>query len=401
MSPADPDFDPAKLALLANPEPVLGPLRDQFPLFQATIGQQRFWVLSRHADVKRVLEHPSALMRPPGASTPPSLGAGPAARMWKNALSMMDPPDHTRVRRLVGRAFTRRRAEDLRPGIEAVVAEIFRGLDDRDQIEVVNELALQVPMRVICGLLGIPDEDWPMLQSWTPDFLRIFLPDAASPDDRQRLDRASQNFIEYFGAMIDARLETPREDLTTGLVALQEEGGMTRDELIGALRGLLTAGFETSAATISAAFLGFAREPAQLDLLRARPDLVPQAVEELLRWESPVRAHLRYLGADMELHGRQIPAGAAMWMLVGAANHDPLRFRDPARIDVARAENDHLAFGGGRHFCLGAYLSRVELQSVFARLARRWSRIAVVEGTARRRPNFQFPGLERLVVRLR
>lgn len=388
-------------ALLADPHAAFHRWREEAPVFRARLGAQTVWVLSRYDDVKGVLEDAASLMRPPGAGTPRALGDGAAARMWNSALSMMDPPEHTRVRRLVGRAFTWRRAEEMRPRIDALVDEVFRGLDGRSEFEVVGELALRVPMRVICGLLGIPESDWAMLQAWTPDFLRIFLPEAASPDDRARLDRASQNFLDYFGDMVDARLVSPRDDLTTGLAALYADGELSRDQLVGALRGLLTAGFETSAATITAGCLCLAERPDQLELLRARPDCVASAVEEVLRWETPVRSHMRHLGSSRVFHGVEIEAGAAVWLLLGSANRDPRRFPDPDLVDVTRSDAEHLSFGGGRHFCLGAYLARVELQAVFSRLVRRYRAIERVTECPRRRPNFQFPSLERLVVRVR
>jgi cytochrome P450 len=387
--------------LLSDPHATFRRWREEAPVFRARLGAQSAWVLSRYDDVKDVLEDPASLMRPPGAGTPRALGDGAAVKMWKSAMSMMDPPEHTQVRRLVGRAFTRRRAEQMRPQIEALVEEIFQRLDGRTEFEVVADLALRVPMRVICGVLGIPDSDWNMLQAWTPDFLRIFLPDAASPDDRARLDRASQNFMDYFGAMVDARLAAPRDDLTTELAALHANGGLTRDQVVGALRGLLTAGFETSAATITAGCLCLAERPDQLDLLRARPDCVPAAVEEVLRWETPVRAHMRYLGSARVLHGVELEAGAAVWLLLGSANRDPRRFPEPDVVDVSRGDAAHLSFGGGRHFCLGAYVARVELQAVFSRIVQRYRTIERVTGRPQRRPNFQFPSIERLVVRVR
>ncbi len=388
-------------SLLTDPHGAFRRWREEAPVFRARLGTQAVWVLSRYDDVKDVLEDPASLMRPPGAGTPRALGDGAAARMWNSALSMMDPPEHTQVRRLVGRAFTWRRAEEMRPRIEALVEEVFQGLDGCAEFEVVGELALRVPMRVICGLLGIPESDWAMLQAWTPDFLRIFLPEAASPEDRARLDRASQNFMEYFGAMVDERLAAPQDDLTTALAALYADGGLSRDQLVGVMRGLLTAGFETSAATITAGCLCLAEQPDQLALLRERPDCAPAAVEEVLRWETPVRAHMRHLGASRVFHGVELEAGAAVWLLLGSANRDPRRFPDPDVVDVTRGDVAHLSFGGGRHFCLGAYLARVELQAVFTRLVRRYRVIERVTEQPRRRLNFQFPSLERLVVRVR
>lgn len=389
-------FDPNYPGLIADPELVYAPLRDAAPVAHALIGHQSHWVLSRHADVVRILEGAQGLMRPPGVGTPEIYGDGPAARLWRASLSMMDPPDHTRIRQLVGRAFTRRRAEALRPRVRVIVDEIFAGLEARDHLEIVRDLSLQLPMRVICELLGIERKDWEMLESWTPDVLKIFLPNANSAADLERLHRASQNFLDYFDRLIEARRREPRDDVTSSLAELEVANGLTRDELVGAMRGLLTAGFETSAATISAAVLAFARQPEQLQLLQARPELVASAVEELLRWETPVQAQTRYLGAGLSLHGRELPRGSAMMLLLGAANRDPRRFANPERVDIALDCSDHVAFGGGRHFCLGAYLARVELQSVLETIALRWRRISVLDDPPMRRQHFQFRSIERM-----
>ena len=229
----------------------------------------------------------------------------------------------------------------------------------------------------------------------------IFLPNVSGNEEIHRVQQASQNFIDYFGAMIDERRLKPRDDMTSDFAAVvDKENGISRAGLIGALRGLLTAGFETTAATISATFLGFAQQPEQLALLRENPDLIPGAVDELLRWETPVQVMVRYLGNDIQLGDSLLENGEACWLLLGAANHDPRRYSSPHAIDVARTATDHHSFGGGRHFCVGAYLARLELQLVLEQLSQRCRRIELRCDSVPRRQNFQFRSIESLPVRL-
>lgn len=394
------DFDPHNPELIADPQGTFGVLRDDFPVFDTTIGGQPVRLVTRHADVTRVMNDPSALMNRPGTQVPDSIADGPAGVLWRTAVSMMDPPEHTRVRRAIGGAFTRRSVRRMRPQVENVVKGVFESLG-AEETECVHDVSLKVPLLVICGLLGIPVADWPRLEAWTNDFLRIFLPEAATAEEVARIHDASRHFIEYFGQLIDARMDAPQADLTSDLVRdAVVAGDISREELIGALRGLLTAGFETTAATISASFLGFANQPDQLEQLKLRPETIPDAVHELLRWETPVQAMVRYPGREIEMHDTTLAPGEAIWLLMGASNHDPRRYPDPERIDVGRDASDHHAFGGGRHFCLGAYLARVELECVLEEMARRYTRIEIADDAIARRPNFQFRSIESLTVTL-
>ncbi len=392
------DFDPRSVELARDPYPTLERLRDEAPLLHLQLAGRNIHVLSRHADVARVLGEPTTLMNSPGTGVPAVYGDGAAATLWRNAISMMDPPQHTRMRRVILKPFTRRRVQDIKPTVTAIVAEVFDGLGS-DRPEIVRDLALQVPMRVICALLGIRETDWAQLEAWTSDFLRIFVPDITSPEEVRRVQAASRSFIDFFGALIDDRRASPRDDLTSGFTAMMDGAdGLTRDELIGALRGLLTAGFETTAATIAGGVLGFAQQPDQMRLIREQPRLIPGAVEELLRWESPVQMIVRHLGEAMPIQGETLPAGDVVWLLLGAANHDPRRFSDPARIDVRRTGVEHFSFGGGRHFCLGAHLARLELQAVLAELGKRWQCIELRAPSVPRRNNFMFRSIEKLPV---
>jgi cytochrome P450 len=370
------------------------------PLFAATLGRQTVWVLSRHADVKSVLDDPASRMRDREETCPRNLGEGPSARMWRSSISMMDPPEHTRVRRKLAAAFTRKRADALRPMITGIVASVFDALRGRDSIDFVREVALPIPMRVICGVLGVPESDWPMLESWTPDFLRIFQPDAIDAATLTRVDAASGNFIAYFTRLLESRLREPREDLVSEF-AHHDDEPVWIDELVAALRGLLTAGFETTAATLSATALCASRDPELLAVMRGGAESRLLLAEEMLRWETPVRAHFRVLGEDRDLHGHHLDAGTPVFLLLGAANRDPEVFVDPESVVPDRPENPHLAFGGGRHLCLGACLARAELDIAMQFMGEAWDTLRAAPGEPRRRANAQFPGIESLPLALR
>ena len=391
-------FDPLNPGAYADRQSVFERLRNDAPLHTVEIGSQQIRLLSRHADVARIISDPTTVMNSPGQDTPIAYGKGPAADLWRNAISMMDPPRHACARRAVAKPFTHRNVEQFREMIDDVVATVFSGTDFQNT-DVVRDVAVKIPMHVICKLLGIPTDDWSKLQSWTDDFLRIFLPDASAPETVKRTQQASQNFIDYFGEMIDQRLEKPCDDLTSEFAAsMDTAGGISRAGLIGALRGLLTAGFETTAATISAGFYAFAKQPEQFKQLREQPELIPGAVEELLRWETPVQVVVRYLGKDTQLHASLLPAGEQIWLLTGAANHDPRKHDKPSLVDVNREVNEHFSFGGGRHFCLGAYLARLELQILLQQLVTRCESVELRCDDVQRRDNLQFPSIESLPV---
>ncbi len=389
-------FDPLTPGAYTDRQRVFESLRNDAPLYQVEVGGQQIRLLSRHADVARIINDPTTMMNPPGQDTPPTYGRGPAAVLWRNAISMMDPPRHTCSRRAISRPFTNRNIDQFRELIDDIVAVVLAETDF-ENTDVVHDVGLKIPMRVICRLLGIPTADWPQLQSWTKDFLHIFLPETASPEIVERTQQASRNFINYFAEMIDQRLENPCDDLTSEFTAaMNSADGLNKAGLIGALRGLLTAGFETTAATISAGFYAFATQPEQYQRLREQPELISGAIEELLRWETPVQVIIRYIGKDTILHGTVLPAGTQVWLLTGAANHDPRKYDQPSRVDVSREISEHFSFGGGRHFCLGAYLARLELKILLQQLVKQCKSVELRCDNIKRRENLQFPSIESL-----
>jgi cytochrome P450 len=316
-----PPFDPHSKAFLADPYPVYDVLRRHDPFAAVEIGGREIHVVARHADVKQAFSNPRAMQRPLQGGTPPVLGDGPAARMFESSMSQADPPQHTRLRRLAAAAFSPRVVTGLQQRINEIVAGAFDDVRDRDEFDVVEDFALKIPMRVICEIMGIPEDEWPELLHWTPDVLRVFMPEGSSAAELDRCHDGCAFFFEYLGGMIANRRRTPHDDLTGRLVAANDESGdLSDDEMCGVLRGLITAGFETTTNTIAAAALGFATFPEQLALLSERPDLIDGAAEEFLRWEAPVQAQPRYMHADIEFSdGQRFEAGVQLWLLIGSA----------------------------------------------------------------------------------
>jgi cytochrome P450 len=397
-------FDPLDPGQLADPLPVYRELRAHDPAQRIELGGGT-WVVSRYDDVKRLVRGGDGLMRPPDAGPAPELAGGPAERIHRGLMVLNDAPVHTRLRKLTEKALTRGAVERLRASVDAVVAGCLDRLLDLggsgEPVDAMRELAFEVPLRVICGMLGIPEADRASMLAWTPDFFRIFLPSANDAAGIAACHRACQNFIDYLGEQIEFRRRTPADDLFSALVRAEQDGDrLSRDELVATVLSLLTGGFDTTMGMIGAGLWGLATQPGQLARLGADPaGAAPGAVDEFLRWESPVGVTFRHFRTDVEVAGRVLPAGEPIWLLLLSANHDGDRFADPDRIDVGRAPNRHVAFGGAHHYCIGNQLARLEGEVVFREIGRRIGSVEVA-GAAPRRPNFQFRSFESLPVKV-
>ena len=374
-------------------------LRDHAPVQRTPIAGGT-WLLTRYADIQPLLRETDARMQPPGVDAGAPLAGGPAERIYRGLMVLNDPPVHTRLRSLANAAMTKRGVSGLREHIQEVVDESLDAVQAHGQIEAVQELAFVVPLKVICGFLGIPEADREQLLAWTPDFFRIFIPAANDTDGIEACHRACQNYIDYLGELIDYRRSRPSDDLFTALIHAEEIGErLSPDELVSTVLSLLTGGFDTTMGMIAAGLHTLAAQPDQFSRLRQNPESrSAAAVEEFIRWESPVGLTYRHFARDIELHGVKIPAGEPVWMSLLSANHDERRFDDPDRINIDRPDNRHVAFGGAHHFCLGNHLARLEGAVTFERLARRWRSIEPA-GDAPRRPNFQFRSISKLPLR--
>jgi cytochrome P450 len=317
----------------------------------------------------------------------------------------LDPPDHTRLRGLVSKAFTPKVIGRLRPRIEQIVAERLDAVGARGdrRMDVVTDLAYPLPVVIICELLGVPPEDHAKFQGWSSDLAHSIDPNPlVSPEQQERIEAAADAFVEYFRDLIERRRRDAGDDLLTGLIAAEDGGDrLSETELLATGLFLLIAGHETTVNLIGNGTLALLRNRDQFERLRANPDLDHNAIEELLRYDSPVTFTQRITLEDYQLGDMTIPARQQVIPILAAANHDPAVFDQPDRLDLGRENaNRHLAFGGGHHFCLGAALARLEGEVAIPSLVRRFPNIEL-EGTPQRRDTFTLRGLTHLPVTIR
>jgi cytochrome P450 len=322
-------------------------------------------------------EHGRAALSDPRLSKDSSHSTVPvnAELFFGGTMLAMDPPGHTRMRGLVAKAFTGRRVERLRPRVQEIADGLLDGIAARGEADLIEELAVPLPIQVICELLGVPASDRARFREWTA----VLTVPALTAEARERRREAARAFNDYLLAVIAERRVRPEDDLISGLIIARDgEAALTGAEMLGTVALLLIAGHETTVNLIGNGVLALLRNPGQLELLRTRPELLASAVEELLRFDGPVeRASQRIALEDMEIAGTPIPKGAWVHVSLGAADRDPAVFKDPERLDVARAPKGHVAFGHGPHFCLGAPLARLEGQIAIGSLLDRFPDLAL------------------------
>ncbi len=367
--------NPLDPAFRADPHPFLKRLRETEPVHQTPIG---VWRLCRYEDCVRLLTQVPTGVRMadgtfPGERLVPG-GGGPAEFMLQQ-----DPPNHTRLRKLVSKAFTPRAIERLRTRAQAIAAERIDAVAGRGEMEVIADLALPVPATMICEMMGVPAADRDRFTEWTAQATHLLAFMLSPPEVLERGLAAAGALRSYFEALIAERRRHLTDDILSDLIRAEEAGDrLSSTELVSQCIGLLIAGFETTIGLIGNGVLALIRTPGQLALLRQRPDLIGSAVEECLRFDGPIPLTPRYLREDTEFGGNVIPRDAQVWALLLAANRDPARFPDADRFDITRADNPHIAFGGGAHFCLGAHLARMEAQAAIGALVRRLRGLALV-----------------------
>jgi cytochrome P450 len=314
-----------------------------------------------------------------------------------------DPPDHTRLRGLANKAFTPRVIEGMRTRIQEIVDELLAPLDRPGEVDLVREFTGIFPVTVIAEMLGVHVRDRARFKVWSDD-LALFIGGTTLPLPVV-LGRAARGMLglqRYFRGLVRERRGNPGQDLLGALIAAEERGDqLTEDELLANASLILAAGHETTTNLIGNGILTLLRHPDQLQLLREEPDLIESAVEELLRFESPVQWTGRVALEDLEINDLQVPQGQRLAMGLGAANRDPTQFPEPDRLDLRRAENRHVAFGHGIHFCLGAALARMEGQIAIGTLVRRFPGLRLGSGPIRWQENFTLRGLKSLPLVLR
>lgn len=398
----DVPFDPWDPDFIAHPYDVYAELRATAPVsFFEPTGQ---WLIARHADVNALLRDRRLGRSYLHVATHEEFGRPPEPefqepfwRLIRAGMLDVEPPVHTRLRRLVSKAFTPRMAESLRPRIRKIATELAEGLVERGGGDLLTEIAEPLPVTVIADLLGIPEADRHLLRPWSADICGMY--ELNPPLEAQHTAvRAAMEFSDYLRDLARSRRKTPGDDLISTLAQVVDEGDrLTEDELIGTCALLLNAGHE---ATVNATVNGWwalFRNPGELERLRADPSLLPTAVEELLRWDTPLQMFERWVLSDITVCGVDIPRGVEVALLFGSANRDGEVFPSPDTLDVGRVDNPHISFGAGIHFCLGAPLARIELAESFAALLRAAPTLAPAE-VPTWKPNYIIRGLSSLRV---
>jgi cytochrome P450 len=384
-------------AFREDPYPYYERFRGPSPLLRVA---ETIWFALGHADVTTLLRHPRmSTDEQQHAATEAGNALDPNRT---RSLLFMDPPDHTRLRNLVARAFTPRRIEGLRATTEAITAELLDALPaDGTPVDLIPAFAYPLPVRVICRLLGIPEADEAVFTGWSHGIARSLDPSVLrSPAIDATIDQARSELRAYLGALLEFRRKSPGDDLLSGLAAVDADGDrISSGEVLSLAVLLLVAGHETTVNLIGNGMLALLRAPDQLALLRRSPELVGGAVDELLRFDGPVQITQRIATEDMEVVGCQVRRGDEILLVLGAANRDAAVFAEPDRLDVTRDARRHVGFGGGIHHCLGAVLARMEAQIAVAALLERFGRIELA-GAPVRRPTFTLRGLESLPIAL-
>ncbi|MEV0208110.1 cytochrome P450 [Streptomyces sp. NPDC050788] len=395
-------FDPWDPAFVADPYPAYAELRAAGRVHYYEPTNQ--WLVPHHADVSALLRdrrlgrtYQHRFTHEDFGRTAPPPEHEPFHTLNDHGMLDLEPPDHTRIRRLVSKAFTPRTVEQLRPYVTRLAGELVDRLVENGGGDLLTDVAEPLPVAVIAEMLGIPEADRAPLRPWSADICGMY--ELNPPEETARKAvRASVEFSDYLRELIAERRKQPGEDLISGLIAAYEEGDrLTEQEMISTCVLLLNAGHEATVnATVNGWYALF-RNPAQLSALRADHSLIPSAVEELMRYDTPLQLFERWVLDEIEIAGTTIPRGAEIAMLFGAANHDPEVFRDPGRLDLTRRDNPHISFSAGIHYCIGAPLARIELAASMTALLQKAPGLRLT-AEPKRKPNFVIRGLEGLPV---
>ncbi|WP_030724108.1 cytochrome P450 family protein [Streptomyces sp. NRRL F-2580] len=365
-------------AFLADPFPLYRQLREDGPVRRVVIaGGLEAWLVTRYEDGLAALSEPRLSSDVRDASDTRLLRQLPETERESMLSNMLrsDPPDHTRLRRLVSKAFTARRVAAMRPRIQAIADGLLDAVVPHGRADLIADFALPLPVTVISELLGVPVDDRHDFQHWTDRMIMR----GAEPPDPAVVNEAWQHMRAYVSELIRAKRAAPGEDLLSGLItARDEERQLSEDELIAMVFLLLAAGYITTVNLIGGGIAMLLAHPDQLDLLLSDPELLPGAVEEFLRYDGPVSPGIaRFAREDVKIAGAPIPRGATVLIASAIADRDPARFPDPDHLDITRQDNPHLAFGHGIHYCLGAPLARLEGQIAIGTALRRLPGLAL------------------------
>ncbi|MEV7186409.1 cytochrome P450 [Kitasatospora sp. NPDC093102] len=363
-----------------DPYPFYARMRRESPVHRSAQG---IWYLTRYADVEaalsdlRLSNDRDRMTRAYGALGGDMKAFSRLTDRLGRVMTNTDPPDHARLRKLANRAFTARRVEALRDGVQRIVDRLIdEAVAAGPAMDLIQAVASPLPMSVVCELFGIPDEDRPQVKSWFHRFGRL-------SEDIDKSEAAIEQYEEYLSGLIRQRRREPGDDLISALVATQaQDDRLTDSELLSTCFVLITAGDETTTHLIGNGVLALLRHPDQLARLRADPGLIRGAVEELARYDTVTQAIVRVVAEDLEIGGRTLREGELVYLFLGATNRDPERFEDPDRLDLSRPGNRHLSFGHGPHFCLGGPLAKLQAEVAIGTLVRRLPELRPADGAA-------------------
>jgi len=396
----EPLFNPLSPEFIRDPYPHYERLRTTDPMHLTAFGA---FVASRHAEASLVLRDRrfgKDFVERTSRRYGPKILEEPVFRSMSHWMLQQDPPDHTRLRGLVVKAFTARRVEDMRPRIQQVVDQTLDRIAGQGRMDLIEDFAFRLPVTIICDMLGIPEEHREVFYTSSRDGGRLLDPVPLSPAEIQQANAANLTAQMYFQQLFELRRKNPGEDLTTQLVQAEEDGSkLSNEELTANIILLFGAGHETTVNLIGNGLLALHRNPDQLALLKANPELISNAIEEFLRYDSSVQLTGRVALEDIDdLGGKKIPKGESVLCLLGSANRDPAVYPDrPEQLDITRPKIRPLSFGGGIHLCLGAQLARIEAEVAIATLLRRLPDLRLDNAeNPEWRPTFVLRGLKNL-----
>lgn len=370
-------FNPFDREFQTDPYPTYHYFRSQAPMYR-TASFMGELMLTRYVDVKAVLndprfcvddlpkrlEHKSSFLKQQGDFSI-------VAQTISEWLFFLDPPDHTRLRGLVSKTFSFREVENMRFQIQKIVDELISLVQGDGSIDIISDLACPLPATVTAKMLGVPTEECSKLTQWASDLFRVF-DQPLTLQDYEHLNKIALEFKEYFNILITEREKKPKEDLLSNLIAARDQDNQfSNNELLSFCALLFTVGQETMESFIGNSMLALLRHPNQMEMLKQQPTMIKSAVEELLRYDSPVQIISRIAVEDVEIDGTMVQAGERVNLFLGAANRDPAQFHDPDKLNITRQENRNLPFGSGIHSCLGAAMARLQGQIAINTLVQR------------------------------
>ena len=390
-------WNPLAAGFIDDPYPTYRRLREQDPyhISRLTGGL----VVSRYEDVDAVLRDHATYSSERFGSAPAHTAIEEALRGLEPSMLDVDPPDHTRLRGLVSRAFSPRRVAQMEEHIRETAHGLLDEVNTDDEFDLMANLAALLPTVVIAEMIGVPASEREQFKRWSDDFARVLEPNLTF-DEAVRVVDTGERFDQYFEGIIEQHRAEPRDDLVMQLIEAEEDGErLSTKDMLTTLRLLLVAGNETTTNLIGNGLLALLRHPDQLELVRREPERIPTAIEELLRYDSPVQVDGRVVAQAATLGRVTVSPGDYILLMIGGANRDPEEFERPEQLDVTREDAGNISFGRGIHFCLGAPLARLEAKVAFEVLLERFDEIQLADAAPRFRPNIVLRGLEQLPIR--